>query len=135
MKLLVRAAKSGAGDANPWQGSATGSSKTGQRTEIRPLVDPTAMAVGSDLPLRISWSDSAGVEAKIAVRQVGTDAVQHLSAPGGSGWFTVTAPGEWRVEVNRAKPLQGDPAADWQLETATLSFVVHAPSKTAGGGK
>lgn len=135
MKLLVRAAKTDASDADLWRGSATGSSKTGQRTEIRPLIDPTAMAVGSDLPLRVSWADSASVEAKIVVRQVGVDTVQRLSAPGSAGWFTVTAPGEWRVEVHRAKPLQGDPAADWELETATLSFVVPAPSKPAGGGK
>lgn len=135
MKLLVRAAKTGSSDADLWRGSATGSSKTGQRTEIRPLIDPTAMAVGSDLPLRVSWADPTGVEAKFVVRQVAAETVQRVSAPGGAGWFTVTAPGEWRIEVHRAKPLQGDPAADWELETATLSFVVPAPSKPAGGGK
>jgi hypothetical protein len=116
-------------------GSATAPSKVGQRTEIRPLVDPTAMAVGSDLPLRISWADPSSVDATIVARQPGTETRIAVLSRKGSGWFTVSAPGEWLVEVHRAKPLTGDSAADWELETATLSFVVPAPAKPAGGGK
>jgi hypothetical protein len=134
-KLLVRVVRSAPGAKDEWRGSATGSSKAGQRTEIRPLVDPTAIAVGSDLPLRISWADSASVDVRIVTRQVGTETTLTTAAPGGAGWFTVTAPGEWRVEVHRAKRLKDDPAADWELETATLSFLVPAASKPAGGGK
>ena len=134
-KLLVRVARGVPGNKDEWRGSATAPSKSGQRTEIRPLIDPTAIAVSSDLPLRISWADSAGVDVRIVTRQVATGTTQTSLAPGGAGWFTVSAPGEWRVEVHRAKRLQGDPAADWELETATLSFLVPAVSKPAGGGK
>jgi hypothetical protein len=134
-KLLVRIVKSVPEGREEWRGSATAPSKTGQRSEIRPLIDPTAMAVGSDLPLRISWSDSAGVDATIVARHPVTGTRHASLARGGAGWFTVTAPGEWRVEIHRAKLLGGDPAADWELETATLSFVVPAASKPAGGGK
>ncbi len=134
-KLLVRVVKSAPGSKDEWRGSATGPSKSGQRTEIRPLIDPTAIAVGSDLPLRISWADSVNVDVRVVTRQVATGTTLTSLAPGGAGWFTVSAPGEWRVEVHRAKRLKDDPAADWELETATLSFLVPALSKPAGGGK
>jgi hypothetical protein len=134
-KLLVRVARSAPGAKDEWRGSATGSSKVGQRTEIRTLVDPTAIAVGSDLPVRIAWADSAGVDVRVVARQVATETKSTSLAPGGAGWFTVNAPGEWRVEVHRAKRLKDDPAADWEVETATLSFLVPAVPKPAGGGK
>jgi hypothetical protein len=134
-KLLVRVVNSAPGSKEAWRGSATAPSKSGQRTEIRPLIDPTAMALGSDLPLRISWADSGSVDVRIVTRQVATGTTQTTLAPAGAGWFTVSAPGEWRVEVHRAKKLKDDPAADWELETATLSFLVPAASKPAGGGK
>lgn len=131
-KLLVRVARTVGGKL---EASVTASSKAGQRTEIRPLVDPTAMAVGSDLPLRISWSDSADVDARIVARQVSAVIAQVASTQKGTGWFTVTAPGQWQVEIHRAKWLASDPDADWELESATLCFVVPPAAKSARGGK
>jgi hypothetical protein len=133
-KLVVRMTRGAAGKEEA-RGSATAPSKVGQRTEIRPLVDPTVMAVGSDLPLRISWADPSSVDTTIVARQPATGTRIAALSRKGAGWFTVDAPGEWLVEVHRAKPLSGDSAADWELETATLSFVVPAAAKPAGGGK
>ena len=131
-KLLVRVARTVGGDR---EASVTASSKSGQRTEIRPLVDPTAMAVGSDLPLRVSWSDSAEVDARIVARQVSAGVAQVASTQKGTGWLTVTAPGRWQVEIHRAKWLASDPDADWELESATLCFVVPPAAKSTRGGK
>ncbi len=131
-KLLVRVARTVGGNR---EASVTASSKAGQRTEIRPLVDPTAMAVGSDLPMRISWSDSADVDARIVARQVSAVIAQVAATQKGTGFFTVTAPGTWQVEIHRAKWLASDPDADWELESATLCFVVPPAAKSARGGK
>ena len=130
-KLLVRVA----GRKDDLHGSATAFSKTGQRTEIRPMIDPTSMAVGGDLPLRVSWAGGADAETRIVARQVAAGVVQTATTSKEAGRFLVTAPGRWQVEVHRARWLAGDPAADWELETATLCFVVPEPGKPEGGGK
>ncbi len=134
-KLFVRMTKTTGEGKDAWKGSATAPSKVGQRSEIRPLTDPTTIALGSDLPLRIAWADSASPDVMIVARQPAAGTRLATLAKHGAGWFTVNASGEWLVEVHRAKALTGDPTADWELESATISFVAPAAAKTAGGGK
>jgi len=125
-KVLVRSGS---------DGSATAVSRTGLRSEIRPLVDPTAIVPGSDLPLRVSWSDSAAGVAAILVQPPSNAVRRAVLSRDGAAWFRVDAPGPWLVAVHRAKVLDADPAADWEIESATLSFTVPPASQPAGGGK
>jgi hypothetical protein len=69
---------------------------------IRPLVDPTAMAVGSDLPMRISWSDSADIDARIVARQVSAGLAQVAATQKGPA-SSRSPRRQWQVEIHRAK--------------------------------
>lgn len=135
-KLLVRSLRGATvGEPERLPGSATSSSRAGQRSEIKVLVDPTVMSLGSDLPLRVSWSDSKDVDATILARHVPSGATSSVPARKGNGWIRIDRPGRWQLEVHRARILAEDPAADLEIESATLVFSVPEPRKSAGGGR
>lgn len=119
-KALIRA---DAGAAAQPSGVALG--KTGQAVELRPLVDPTTAKVGGDVPLcfYIAGDKTAGVKVQathVATGQVGV----FVTDSAGSGFVRIRQPGLWRVAAHHAAPLENDPAADWVLYTATLTFEV-----------
>lgn len=120
-KTLIRAATAGR-ESPP---SAIATSKTGQKVEIRPLFDPSAARVGSDLPLwsYIDGSKKTGV--KVQATNVATGkTTTFLTDAGGSGHFRVTDAGLWRVEFHHAEPLKDGSKADWVVYSATLTFEV-----------
>jgi hypothetical protein len=134
-KLLVRSLRGATvGEPERLPGSATSASRAGQRSEIKVLVDPTVMALGSDLPLRVSWSDSKDPDATILARHVPSGTASSVRAAKGNGWIRIDRPGRWQLEVHRARPLADDPAADWEIESATLVFSVPEPRKSQGSG-
>ncbi len=111
--------------------SAIATSKSGLAAEIRPHFDPTAALIGSDLPLTVYVDGDKRPDAKIQATNVTTGQTTTMIAdPSGSGHFRVTDPGVWRVEFHYAQPLQNDPAADWVIYSATLTFEV-----AKGGGQ
>lgn len=120
-KTLVRAARAdGQVNSSP---IATG--KSGQAVEIRPLFDPTAIRPGSDLPMRMYVDGDKCVGAHGRATHVPSGhAATFVTDREGSAFFRVTEPGLWRVEFHHATPRTGDPAADWNLYTATLTFEV-----------
>lgn len=122
-KLLVRVV-----GENGWlPNSATAQSKTGQAVELRPLADPTSVALKSDLPLRAYLP---------AARKDGNKVLAHHHESGrgqtfltdamGSGFFTVSVAGVWTVAAHAVRPLADDEGADWELASATLTFEVPA---------
>jgi hypothetical protein len=118
------------GDA-PREPSAVATSKTGQKAEIRPLMDPTTAAVGSDLPFRV-YVDGSKVEGvKVRATIAEATAVERTTDAGGSLFFPVSAAGVWRLEFAHAKPLERDDAADWAVYVGTITFEV----PPAGGRK
>ena len=122
-KTLIRAQEPG-GKLTP---SAIATSKTGQAVEIRPNFDPTAATVGSDLPLSVYVGGDKLPGAKVQAANISTgQTVTYIADNGGAGYFHVTDPGVWRVEFHHAAPLQNDPAADWVIYSATLTFEVSA---------
>ena len=124
-KLLVRAYATEAPEP-----SAIANRRTGQKVEIRPLVDPTAARVGSDFPLFVYVDGVKQPGAKVQVTCVATGKTQSFLADDeGSGHFRVTDPGVWRVEFHQAQPLTDDASATWEVYTGTLSFEVK------GGGQ
>ncbi|MEW6200240.1 MAG: DUF4198 domain-containing protein [Planctomycetota bacterium] len=120
-KTLIRAARAdGQVNSSP---IATG--KSGQAVEIRPLFDPTAIRPGSDLPMRLYVDGDKCVGARGRATHVPSGhAATFVTDREGSAFFRVTEPGLWRVEFHHASPRTGDPAADWNLYTATLTFEV-----------
>jgi hypothetical protein len=123
VKTLVRAQEPG-GKLTP---SAIATSKSGQAVEIRPNFDPTAATVDSDLPLSVYVGGDKLPGAKVQATNVGTGkTVAYLANNGGAGYFHITDPGVWRVEFHHAVPVQNDPAADWVIYSATLTFEVSA---------
>jgi hypothetical protein len=122
-KTLVRAQEPG-GKLTP---SAIATSKTGQAVELRPNFDPTAATVGSDLPLSVYVGGDKLPGAKVQATNVSTgQTATFIATNGGTGYFHVTDPGVWRVELHHAVPVQNDPAADWVIYSATLTFEVGA---------
>ncbi|MCP5111763.1 MAG: DUF4198 domain-containing protein, partial [bacterium] len=120
-KVLVRVP--GPGGEAPH--SATAQSKTGQLVEIRPLADPTSIAVGSDLPIRVYAGGEKRSGAMVLATNVSTGKSQKLTTdPVGAADFNVNASGLWRVEFHHAQKLEQDPDADWLIYSATLSFEV-----------
>ncbi len=121
--------------------SPIATSKTGQPAEIRPLMDPTVAAVGSDVPLRVYAGLSARGGAALRARLVkgaGEDAAagdsdQTLVADGsGIAIFHVTRPGVWVIEyetVMEVQPVVHEPgeAGVMTWYQVTLSFEVPTP--------
>lgn len=135
-KLLVRALRGlTVGEPERLPGSATASSRAGQRSEIKVLVDPTVMALGSDLPLRVSWSDSKDPDATILALHVPSGTASSVRAPKGNAWIRIDRAGRWQLEVHRARVLADDPAADIEIESATLVFSVPEPRKAPAKGR
>jgi hypothetical protein len=118
-------------DDRPAGASATAIAKTGQAVELLPLVDPTLAQVGSDLPV-ITYARGgklAGVQV-LATHVPSGMVTGFVSDSGGSGWFRVSDAGLWRVEFHYVRPIT-DAAADWAIDSATLTFEVPQP-KGAG---
>jgi hypothetical protein len=110
--------------------SATAQSKSGQAVEIRPLADPTMPMVGGDLPVRVYVGGGKKVGVRVLATSVTAGKTQQLTSDSsGAVHFPITHPGLWRVEFHHAEPLKDDPAADWAIYSATLTFEV--PEKGA----
>ena len=122
-KTLIRV--TGERDADA---SVTAVGKTGQHSEIQPLVDPTRAAVGSDVPLRVFIAGDKKTGVKVQVTSPGGQTTSFVTDSVGSGHFRVTEAGVWRVEGHHLVAPAGD-NKEWTLYTATLTF-----ENTAKGG-
>lgn len=119
-KTFVRVTETPDASARP---SAIALSKSGQVAEIQPLVDPTATQPGGDVPLRVFVNGDKKPAAKVQITHVPSGATQTILTDAvGSGFFRLTDAGLWRIEFHHAEPLEHDPAADWIVYTATLTF-------------
>lgn len=108
--------------------SAVAMSKTGQKSEIRPLFDPTSATVGSDLPMR-AYADGAKVEGLI-VHAVLPDGKRVERTTDATGTFVlpVEQSGIWRVSFSYARPSNMDGDVSWEAFSAALTFEVAAKS-------
>jgi hypothetical protein len=122
-KTLVRVGESGA--------SETSISKTTLNAELRPLLDPTILRAGGDLPLRFH-RHGEGVEAARIValeRDSGTRLETVTDAHGGAR-LTLPRAGEWVLIGWTVRAPDGE-HPDWVVTIATLTFAM----PDAGGGR
>lgn len=109
--------------------SETPASKSGQHVEVRTLMDPTAAAIGSDIPCRVYEKGDAVAGGRLLATHVATNTTQSVIADAkGIVNFRLSDPGEWRLEFHHAEALKDDPEASLVLYSATLTF-------NAGGAK
>ncbi len=105
--------------------SATVMSKTGQPAEIRLLADPTALTLGSDLPIRVYvQGDKAGGVTVTALHVPTGRSQQTVSDRGGMGRFHIDAGGAWLLAFQSARPSPPDSDAAWDLFSGTVAFDV-----------
>ena len=132
-KTLIRVRAPGAPlAARRLSHSPIAQSKSGQTVEIRALTDPTAVIVGSDLPVRAYVFGSKRVGAKVRATSVAAGQTQEaVTDSSGSCHFRIDALGIWRIEFHDLKPLEDDPEVDWMVYSATLTFEV--TRATTGG--
>lgn len=100
-------------------------SKTGQQAELRPTFDPTAVGIGSDVPLVVYAGDGKAPGAKLIATHDATGEKQEFTAnQSGVGVFRLSRAGVWRIEMHHlvanSNRKEGDPA--WVLYAATLTF-------------
>jgi hypothetical protein len=132
LKAILR---SGPPGAEAGRSEATG--KTGQAAEIRPLMDPSALLLPSDLAVRAYAGSAAAAGARLFATHLSSGRTQEFRCDStGYGHFNLDAPGQWRVELHLLAvdiAQQGeDPGPPLTLYSATLTF--EAPRPPAAGG-
>lgn len=126
-KTLIRVSDDN-GETTP---SVLGTDKTGQKVEIRPVFDPSAARVGTDLPMWVYVAGSKREGLKVEATHVATgQTVTFVTGRGGNGHWRIPAAGRWQVEVHHAEPWTRDNETDWVLYSGTLTFEVGGKGAT-----
>jgi len=120
-------ARTDTADGAPRRGSPTAVSKTGQRVEIRPLMDPSAIEVGGDLALRLYVDGDKRADATLVAVHIPSGARQTITPhPTAIANININQSGRWRLEMSALDPGPAGADADWILYSATLTFEVPA---------
>ena len=102
-------------------GSTEATGKTGQKVELRPLMDPATTPAGSDIAIRAYILGAGAGGARLIATHTPTGQTQDIACDGGGyGNLRITAPGEWRVEMHEVRA--GDEHGLVILYSATLTF-------------
>ncbi len=105
--------------------------KTGQKASIRPVMDPTGLRAGSDVPFRVYTDGRAvggGILTAVNAATGRTQTVTGDSA--GICQVHIDSTGLWRLQFHHAVT-SPDSEADWNLYSATLTFEVTRAAKEA----
>ncbi len=113
--------------------SAIATSKSGQRAEIRPFMDPTLLKIGGDLPLKVYADGDKAVGARVRIVPPRGDAIEQVSNPSGMVTIAIDASGVWRLEMEQLVRAKHEPATDWVFYTSSLTFEVPAASGEKAG--
>jgi hypothetical protein len=105
----------------------TATSKSGQNVEIRPLMDPTTMLPGSDLPVRVYVQGVAAPYASVAAAHRLSGLRFEVNADAkGIAILPVTEAGDWTIHTRWISP-PGPEQDHWAVSLATLTFEVPLP--------
>jgi len=109
-------------------GSAGFDRVAGLPLELVPLVDPTTLAAGGTLPLRLLWQGKpvAGIQVAALSRLDPGKALVARTAGDGRVTFTLPRTGEWLIKAVKIVP-PGDAAADIASVWTSLTFVAGEP--------
>lgn len=113
--------------------SAIATSKSGQRAEIRPFLDPTLMKIGGDLPLKVYADGDKAAGARVRIVPPQGDPIEQLSNPSGMVTIAIGASGVWRVEMEQLILAKHEPEVDWVFYTSSLTFEVPAAGAEKAG--
>ena len=116
-KTLVRVGEGGPG--------TVATDKTGQRAEIRTLMDPTRLIAGSDLLVR-AYADYGGAPGGIVrATNLDTGAVASVQLDAEAlGLLRIGEPGRWMLEFHHLRAPEEEGA--WTLYSSTVTFRVPA---------
>lgn len=119
-KTFVRIGAAG----EPVAASHVAVGKAGQEVEIRPLMDPTAGRIGSDIPMRFFAGGGKAAGARAIATPLATGKPQELrTSAEGIADLRLTDPGVWLIEFHHATKPQD---ADLAIASATLTFELTA---------
>lgn len=97
-------------------------SKSGLATEIRALMDPTALLLPSDMAVRVYADGSAVAGATVIATHAASGEERRTTADDkGIAPVRLDRTGVWRVEFHHAAPSR-DGGADWVVYTCVLTF-------------
>ena len=106
--------------------------KTGQKIEIQPLMDPSALKVGDDLAVRVHYEGSKVKDAKLTATITPGDvrAAGEVVDPGrptdaeGSTWFKISKTGTWIIRFEHEVKDENNPSGPPRRYVAELIFEV-----------
>lgn len=106
-------------------------SKTGQAVELRPLLDPTRLSPGGDLPVKV-YAEIPGPADGLILATNSTTGESFVGATREDATANLTIPsaGHWRLEFHAVVPDDAG-EADWIVHTATLTFHIAAGGEVA----
>lgn len=118
---------------NSAEPSAIATSKTGQRAEIRPFIDPTLLALGGDLPLKVYADGDKATGARVRIVPPQGEAIEQTSNPNGMVTISIHASGVWRIEMQQFVGAVHDSTTDWVFYSDSLTFEVPAADGEKAG--
>jgi hypothetical protein len=111
-------------------GATEATGKTGQKVELRPLMDPAATPPDSDIAVRAYILGAGAGGARLLATHIPTGRAQDITCDGsGYGNIHIDAPGEWRIEMHELSA--GDEHGLLILYSATLTFETPAADQPA----
>lgn len=113
--------------SNNGSGSTAVCTKTGLRSEICPLTDPSVIPIGSDLPVRAMVGGSPAKQVRLVVTPPGSDDPRALTTDDvGAAHVRIDAPGVWQLQFQVARPAAPGSDVEWDIFTSTLVFEVQS---------
>ena len=97
----------------------------GHTLELVPLTDPSALAAGEELPVRVFYAGEPLQGALLKLSDLAADEAgvsEVRSGKDGTARLTVRAEGPWLLTAIWSRPLQYDRRADFETVFASLSF-------------
>lgn len=105
---------------------SSATSKAGLQVEIRPLMDPTRMQPGGDIPMRVYLEGDAAAGGTVHATHMPTGRTQRVKADAkGIAPLRIDAAGEWRLEFHEFRKARAEGEAALAA-SATLTFEVPA---------
>lgn len=106
-------------------GSTIATTETSLSSSIHPLMDPTRFTLGGELPYELVMRGGEVEDGIVKITSVTSGTTLKLpTRRGGLGFFKPSESGIHRISYQVARPLHGDPDAQFEVFSTTLTFSV-----------